>query len=123
MQYRRLKPEELATVPGVDEIPPSMVAIGAVNDCGEVVGCVGIYAALHLDPLWIREDYRKSPFLIRRIWERLKAEMNAEGVHQVEVGMLDTNPGPENEENVVRIVKDLAGGEEVKGRIFVINLK
>lgn len=115
---------ELKTVPGLEDgIPIGMIAVGAVDEEGEVVSCVGIYPAPHLSPLWIREDHRKSPTILRRVWETLKQELYDRDIHDVEIGLLEHDPGPEHEADVVRIITDLAGGEEVKARTFVIHLE
>ena len=56
MEYRTLTEEEyMSQVPGM---VPGMTAIGAVDENGDVVACIGVIKTLHLDPLWVREAYK-----------------------------------------------------------------
>jgi len=122
MVYRELTLEEIAQVPGVpSQIPGFFHMIGAVDEDGKVAAACGIYAAIHLDPMWIREDRRKSPFILRRLWNEMKEFFRYKGVSNVTVGMLDSNPGQPNE-SVIAKMCEAAGGHEVRGRLFVIDV-
>lgn len=121
MIYRRLTQEEIARVPGVQTpVPKSFHAIGAVDDEGNVIAALGIFAAVHFDPLWVREDKRGSGIILRRLWEAVQRHLRDHDLGDVTVGMLDSNPGPRYESVVEKLCCKLAGGHEVKGRIFTI---
>jgi len=120
--YRELTLDEIAQVPGVPSpLPGIFFMVGAVDDDGKVAAACGIYAAIHLDPMWVRDDRRKSPMILRRLWNEMKEFFENKGISNVTVGMLDENPGPPNE-SVIAKMCEFAGGHEVRGRIFVIDV-
>ena len=123
MEYRELTRDELGRVPGaLEPLPQSMVGVGAVSDDGEVVAACGMYTVVQLDPLWVREDYRKSPVILKRLWESTRAFLAAKGVKSVFSGVLDGYPGPEHESVIERLSVRLAGGKPFGGRIWVIEI-
>jgi len=51
----------------------------AVAPNEEVVAAWWITLAWHAEPVWIAPEHRKRPGLIRRLWERVRQELIAEG--------------------------------------------
>jgi hypothetical protein len=122
MNWRVLTREEARTVPGmIDPVPDSLVAVGAVDDAGQVVACIGTFAVLHADPVWVREDHRTGKTLLR-LWETAKQELAQRGVGGVEVLMTPNVPGQPLEDTVARLC-EAAGGVEVKLRHFVVPIE
>lgn len=122
MNWRVLTREEAATVPGmIDPIPDSLVAVGAVDEEGQVVACIGTFAVLHADPVWVREDHRNGKTLLR-LWDTVKRELMGRGVSGVDVLMSPNVPGLPLEDTVARLC-EAVGGVEVKLRHFVVPIE
>jgi hypothetical protein len=74
LRIRELPPEEfprLRTVleeyrEGVDERTAKMVV--AEDETGAIVATWGIFATVHVEPLWVAPQHRKNPGLIRGLW-------------------------------------------------------
>lgn len=47
---------------------------------GTVVGYVVAYTAVHVEPLWVREDYRRKPGVVRKLWRGAAAMLQRAGV-------------------------------------------
>jgi hypothetical protein len=65
MEYRELLPEEFDKAPrevvGSENFnPDNSKIVAAINDQGEIVGTFTLFICAHLEPVWIREDYRKK---------------------------------------------------------------
>lgn len=41
----------------------------AEDERGVIVATWGVFATVHIEPLWIEESHRKNPGLIRGLWE------------------------------------------------------
>lgn len=48
------------------------MAIAVVEDDGAIVAYWVVWYALHLEPLWVRDDHRKSPAVIRQIVQQVQ---------------------------------------------------
>lgn len=77
MEYRVLHPDEYIKLPddfpAPDGLTPDNTAIvAAIDEEGEVVAAWVLCMVWHSEPLWIREDHRKSATLIRRMAETVK---------------------------------------------------
>ena len=92
----------------------------AAYDGDELVAYVGFIKTVTLDPLWIRADRRKSPFLLRRLWEKSKAFLREAGA--VEVGGVTLGKDQETAEIVEKIAKRLTGAKVVEARFLHIDL-
>ena len=112
MKYRNLAPQ--------DELPADILhpcgGVVAENDKGEIVGLCGFLPLVHLDPLWVREDYRGHPTLLRRLWDNTQSELSKADI-PVTLGF-----SREGDTQVERIAK-WAGGVEIPGRIFAFKRK
>jgi len=86
-----------------------------------VAGC-GVFTVIHADPLWVREDYRRSPVLLRRLWRATKDAILKRGGSGVQVGMTDVDPGEPTESMIARMC-EFAGGHEIEARFFMIPIK
>jgi hypothetical protein len=103
--------EEIAVEDSPIDHPPHSRVIAAIDDDGAIVAVVGVFTAVHLDPLWIREDHRQSPSILRRLWVATKRILAADGIRAV--------IGTSNTEIVDRLCA-WAGGRAVPGRLYVI---
>jgi len=121
MIYRQLTPEEMRQVPKLPEPSERVTVVGAVDDNGEVVAAMGIFVAIHMDPLWVREDKRNNPRILLRLWDAAQTYLRSQGAGGVLALMFDGDPGPPYEGVVERICK-YAGGYEVVGRMFLVPL-
>jgi hypothetical protein len=121
--YRELIPSD--TVPegvpsgGFPIEPDKGLTVVAVNDSGEIVALLRAFYVVQMDPLWVREDHRGNGKVLPHLWDAMKAKLVERGVSGVEVGMLDHNPGPQFESVVARLC-EFAGGEEIRGRLFLV---
>src|SRR3990172_4951559 len=100
-----------------DVLPPEVVrapeGVVAVNEDGEIVAFCGAVVVCHLDPLWVRPDYRRHPALLRRLWQAVKFVLRDAGVG-VAFGMAkDSQP------EIGRLCK-WVGGFLVDGRMYDI---
>ena len=116
MRYEVVNSEDIP-----DEIGAMNGTVGmAAYDGDEIVAYVGFIKTVTLDPLWIRPDKRKSPFLLRRLWEKSKAFLKGAGA--VEVGGVTLGRDQETAEIVERIAKRLTGANVVEARFLHIDL-
>ena len=115
MRYEVIKAEE---APEEVNAPPGTRGLAAY-DGDEIVAYVGVIQSITIDPLWIRPDRRKSPWLLRRLWEKLRALLVKEGA--VAVGGV-TVEDSDTARLVERIAVRLTGAEPVDCRILHINL-
>ena len=119
MNFRVLSREEAATVPGImDPQPESMFTVGAVDEDGVVAAC-GIFLAVCADPLWVRPDHRGDGRTLLNLWNATREEIAARGGAKLRVTMTEDNPGQPFESIVARLCFH-AGGEELKGRVFLV---
>ena len=95
--YREVKPEEYALVPrevpGTEQYTPENSQILAgFNEKGEVVTAWFIFPCVHIEPFWIRQDYRHSKSIMRRMTERMKLLLRELGVPAVYTVVMDQTP-------------------------------
>lgn len=95
--YRELKPEEFHLAPR--EVPGSDVynatnsrILAAINEKGEVVATWTMFAMIHIEPFWVREDYRKSMSIMRRMAENMKALLRESKIGCVYTIVMDSTP-------------------------------
>lgn len=95
--YRELKPEEFHLAPR--EVPGSDVynatnsrILAAINENGEVVATWTMFAMIHIEPFWVREDYRKSMSIMRRMAENMKALLRESKIGCVYTIVMDSTP-------------------------------
>jgi hypothetical protein len=48
------------------------MSIAVVEDDGEIIAYWVVWYALHLEPLWVREDHRTSPVVIKQIVQQVQ---------------------------------------------------
>jgi hypothetical protein len=64
-----------------NEIDPNETKIlVAETPSGEIVGYVVAYVCVHVEPLWVREDYRKKPGAVRRLWRGAAQMLQRSGI-------------------------------------------
>lgn len=97
LTYRELEPEEFEKapreVPGSEVYTPSNSRIlAAFNEDGDIVATWTIFAVPHIEPFWVREDYRKSPTIMRRMTDLMKKTLRLSGIPSVYTVVLDKTP-------------------------------
>lgn len=82
--HRTLRSDEAARAVAAGgplaEMPPDLLAdtsIAVVEVEGEIVAYWCAWYALHIEPLWVREDQRKHPAVIKGIVDEIHAIMDA----------------------------------------------
>ncbi len=115
LTYRMLRPEEFSLapreVPGSEKYTPeNSMILAAFNETGEIVSTWTIFMIPHIEPFWVREDYR-GKMLMRRMAEHMKAFLRTCGIKAVYTVVLDTTP-------VLRKFASWFGAEEVRGTLF-----
>ena len=116
LTYRELTPEEFDLAPR--EVPGSEVytplnsrILAAFNEEGEVVSTWTVFTMTHLEPFWVREDYRKSMSIMRRMAENMKALLKESGIPAVYTVVMDSTP-------VLRKFAEWFGANKVDGTLF-----
>lgn len=97
LTYRELTAEEIPQAPR--EVEGSALytsdncrILAAINEKGEVVATWTIFFMAHIEPFWVREDYRKSMTIMRRMTEHMKALLKRLGIGQVYTVVMDRTP-------------------------------
>ena len=65
----------LAEVPDLSRLTEATIVV--VEDAGRIVAYWPIFYALHLEPLWITEDHRKSPSVVKGLLEAVGVVVEA----------------------------------------------
>ena len=121
MQYRELTKEEKLQVPGLAS--QDQLVIGGVNEDGEVEMACGVLTIVHLDPVWVRPgDRKKSGFRLVRLWKTVRNRLYDAGVRAVTASVMEDFPGAPYDKEVEHLAIALAGGSELKARIWLIPL-
>ena len=97
LTYRTLRSEEYATVnngvEGQDGFTPeNALILAAFNEKGEIVSTWTAFACIHIEPFWIREDYRHSKSIMRRMTEHMKALLKSYKVPSCYTVVMDKTP-------------------------------
>lgn len=118
MTYRELTLEEFAKapreVPGSENYTPENSRImAAINEDGEIVATFTLFLCAHIEPVWIREDYRGKGLgmILGRLGNAMKAMLRALGVRQVYTVVMDKTP-------VLRKFAIWFGAKPVDGTLF-----
>lgn len=118
MTYRELTAEEFEKapreVPGSERYTPENSRIvGAFNEKGEIVGTFTFFYCAHLEPVWIREDYRGKGLgmMLGRLGNSMKAMLKTMGVYEAYTVVLDKTPA-------LRKFAFWFGAEPVDGTLF-----
>ncbi len=114
--YRELTPEEFHLapheVPGSEAYSPANSRIlAAFNEKGEIVSTWTMFAMIHIEPFWVREDYRKSMTIMRRMTENMKALLRESGIPAVYTVVMDSTP-------VLRRFAEWFGAKRVDGTLY-----
>lgn len=109
MIYRLLRPDD--ALPDTLPFRPQDGVV-AVNDKDELVAVCGLVSIVHLDPLWVREDYRHHPTLLKHLWTSIRAYMISLGV-KVALSVADKPVAQ-------RLLTRLVGAQELPGRVYAI---
>lgn len=121
LTYKELLPEEYDLIPAEAlgktlYTPENSKVVAAINARGEVVGTLVLFYTPHVEPLWIRPDYRKHPTLLRRIWPVMKGILARMGIWSAYTVILDDKP-------VFLRLADLWRFRPVSGKLFMYNEK
>jgi hypothetical protein len=106
-EFDRIPPEAIG---GVRLRPSHRVAAALEGE--DIVGVWVVGLALHAEPIWIREDHRKSPTIVRRLWDNVKAIVRDMGCPGV-VGIIpDSVPADKR-------IAEWLGAEPIPGAIYL----
>ena len=94
--FRELEPEEFKDVPeealGGFELPTVGCRVfAAIDEVGKIAAIWVMLAVMHIEPLWIRGDHRRSPTILRRLWNMVSDAMDEMGLKAVFSMILDSN--------------------------------
>ncbi len=114
--FRELAPEEFQLAPR--EVPGSEIytpensrILAAFNEQGDVVSTWTIFPCVHIEPFWIREDYRHSKSIMRRMTEHMKALLREAGIPACYTVVMDKTP-------VLARFARWFGAQKVDGNLF-----
>jgi hypothetical protein len=118
-EFRLLTRAEMEAIPGIaDPIPGSMFAVGMVDEKGLAAAC-GVFFVVHGDPIWVREDLRKTG-VAKELWEATRKEIEWRNMGpEIFFSMSETIPGQPTEDRLAAAAIK-AGGHELKARFFVV---
>ena len=121
---RELKPAEfykLATLPpfNTDGIPAfgHTRVLVAETENKTIVGYWIIFDAVHVEPVWVAEEYRKRPGLARRGWKKVWEMLSSANVPYAFATILDRDAMP-NESLALRL-----GFTRLPGALYCIRVK
>jgi hypothetical protein len=116
--YRKLRTEELARIPKEalqsypEELRKVARAFAALDASGEIIGVLLTFNVVHAEPLWVREDYRNHPRILKRLWDGVRSLLQGSGVDYAVSVILDSLP-------VTRKIAIAVGGIEIPGKVFL----
>lgn len=115
MIYRELSESEFGSVPaealGGYKLVPGLRVMAAF-DGSEIVGIWVTTYALHAEPVWVREDHRKSPTILRRMWGGVKGIVRDLGAGGIVAIIPDSVPATKR-------MADVFGFEPLPGAIYL----
>lgn len=116
MIYRELGPHEFDKAPrevAGSEIftPENSKILAAINEKGEIVATWTFFICAHIEPVWVREDYRGKGMILGRLGQAMKAMLRSMGISDVYTVVLDKTP-------VLRKFAYWFGAKPVDGILF-----
>lgn len=116
MIYRELEPHEFEKAPREVEgsqifTPENSKILAAINDEGEIVATWTFFICAHIEPVWVREDYRGKGMILGRLGNAMKAMLRAMNISEVYTVVLDKTP-------VLRKFAYWFGAKPVDGTLF-----
>jgi ribosomal protein S18 acetylase RimI-like enzyme len=60
--------------------PNELKIMVAETSSGEIVGYVVAYTCVHVEPIWVHEDYRRKPGVIRKLWRGAAQMLQRSGI-------------------------------------------
>lgn len=121
LRIRELAPEELPRLAGVlpeyhggvDSRTARVVV--AEDPAGAIVATWGVFATVHVEPLWIADSHRKNPGLIRGLWEGVWSILEATR-QKVSFAVLGA-------ESPALAPAERLGFEKIDGNLYWVRLK
>lgn len=98
----------------VDPAKLSTMAVAVVEVDGEIVSYWVAWYGLHCEPIWVREDHRKSPAVIRGIVDEMEQLIKASG-DQAAFCVVEAENLPVVSTYVARL-----GFQEAPGRLYYL---
>jgi hypothetical protein len=116
MIYRELSAEEFDKAPREVEgsnvfTPENSKILAAINENGEIVATWTFFICAHIEPVWIREDYRGKGMILGRLGNAMKAMLRSLGIADAYTVVLDKTP-------VLRKFAYWFGAKPVDGILF-----
>ena len=97
LTYRELTPEEFPLaprdVPGSEVYTPDNSRIlAALNEDGEIVATWTMWPCVHIEPVWVRKDYRRTTGILRGLARAMKKMLRDLDISEVYTVALDKTP-------------------------------
>lgn len=102
---------------GIPNFGHTTVVVMEDNEVGRIVGYWMLFDAVHVEPLWIHEDYRKRPGVGRRLWRKVRDILVGANVPGAFAMILDHDAVPN-----VSMAKRL-GFTKIEGELYYIRVK
>lgn len=83
-EWHRLKGTSLE--PALPHLKPERTSIAVVEDDGKIVACWMAVSVMHAEGVWIDPAYRSRISVARKLWRRMKAIVNGQGLDRVLTG-------------------------------------
>lgn len=80
-----------------------------------LVGISGLYETVHNDPWWIAPAYRRSPTLVRELWQGMQGVLESRGVETIHITVADALPE-------VQAMVERLGFHPAPGVLYVVHL-
>ena len=114
--YRELTPEEFAKAPREVEgseifTPDNSRIIAAINEKGEIVATWTAFAMIHIEPFWVREDYRGNSRIMLRMTQAMRKMLRESGVQSVYTVVMEKTP-------VLKKFAEWWGAKKVEGDLY-----
>jgi hypothetical protein len=124
-RVRELEPDEwdrLRGIPPFDRVGPMDAAgraghvrmVVAETPDGKIVGYWMLFDAVHAEPMWIAEEFRHNPALIRRLWGKTRELLQEAGI-PVAFAFIAEGALPTNLPQALRL-----GFQPLKGELFYL---
>ncbi len=114
-EYQRLLSFEPFQSGGLPSPEVSRILVAELD--GAIVGFWGLFNAVHVEPLWIAEEHRKRPGLVRRLWSAVADQLRSVGVYTAFACIADRDAA----QNVPLAMR--LGFERVQGDLYVVRIQ
>jgi hypothetical protein len=121
LTFRELAQSEFSQIPpeALDgrQLPTDNCRVVAgIDKDGRIAAVWCAIAVVHLEPLWIRPDQRRSAYILKRLWQNLRSILRTLGVQSTLTVIADSVP-------VTRKIAAWCGARPVEGKLYFLDIK